>query len=216
MTFWGWERGKENSSDHWLKNCIQVPVKDCPAVCPWYTKGNNKALKLDIFWQNCLWLPQKDVDCGVIASKWLIFSEEYSKEIMFKEMEMCCPDNSLGLQDRYGKASRPQLWQKTNIEAILEHLLSRPKSTDQSRGSDSWLWLLKLMGEIHSTRGKYSQGRAVWAVGRLINGQPHLFPCSQGRHFTNYCQLAGLVKLHRLLLSTSILSFSSIYLTGFC
>lgn len=38
---------------------------------------------------------------------------------MFKEMEMCCPDNGLGLRGRYLGASRPWLWQKTNPEAKL-------------------------------------------------------------------------------------------------
>ena len=102
-------------------------------------KENNKGMKVDIHRQNRLWLPQKGADCGVISSKWLIFSEGYSKEIMSKEMEMFCPDNGLGLQDRYCKASRPQLWQKTNNEAKLGHLLSRPENIYQSRGSDSWL-----------------------------------------------------------------------------
>lgn len=90
---------------------------------------NNKGLKLDTRWQNCLWLPQKDIDYGVIISKWLIFGEKYFKEIMLKKIEMCCPTKGLRLQDRYCETWRLWNWQKTvsKDETLIvrarEHLL---------------------------------------------------------------------------------------------
>lgn len=96
-----------------------------PAWCMFLTqeKKSNKGLELDIYWQNRLWLPQKVVDYSVISSKWLTFSEKYLKEIMFKEMEMCSPDNGLGVQDRYCRASRPWLWQKAKYWSKAETLI---------------------------------------------------------------------------------------------
>lgn len=67
--------------------------------------------------------------------KMLIFSAEYSKEIMFKEMEMCCPDNSLWAARQIREAASSYSCRKRH-EAILEHLMSRPGSTDQARGSE--------------------------------------------------------------------------------
>lgn len=158
-------------------------------------KKNNKGLSLDTYWQYFLWCPQKDVDCPVIPSKWLIFGEKYLKRILilFKEMEIFYLYNGPGCKtDTAGM----------EVMALPEHKYWSTAETLTVKARQH-ITVMRCMGMSIKAHGrntlktsKYSQCRPLKAKGRLTNGRPHLPPGSQGRRqFIHYFPLAGLEKL---------------------